>query len=338
MAHLMKASNELFKRRPDERFNSFGDLFANCKRRREESEEHWCRSLLFDSAPGEHSSLSMTIDDTSFKLNEWSFSQLCRLGGVSKDTLNKLSPGTASLAMRETLPRLRKPFQVYASDETARAVHGTAYTRLYDEEVLTVLNEFQDEFAPPPRGMNGGTGLYAGEQDMFCFLIDETSRVEVRGESFAPGMFVWNSEVGKRSVGISTFWYQHVCQNHIVWDAIDVVELTRKHTTNVHRSLDEIRRAIDQLISVRDERKDAFATTVDKAMDLRIAADTEEASTVLRREGIRPDIIRRVLSEGADLTVFGVVDAITRLARDVPNAGDRLVLDSKAASLLASAV
>ena len=59
---------------------------------------------------------------------------------------------------------------------------------------------------PPHKGLGGGTGLYAGEQDMFCFMIDPTGWTEIGGESFAPGFFLWNSEVGRRSLGLSTFW------------------------------------------------------------------------------------------------------------------------------------
>ena len=62
--------------------------------------------------------------------------------------------------------------------------------------------------------MNGATGLYCGEQDLFVFLIDPVGWAEIDGEAFAPGFFVWNSEVGKRSVGIQTFWFQQVCANH----------------------------------------------------------------------------------------------------------------------------
>ena len=65
---------------------------------------------------------------------------------------------------------------------------------------------------------------------MFCFLIDPTGWAEIEGEAFAPGFFLWNSEVGKRSLGIKTFWFQAVCQNHIVWDATEVVDFSRKHT------------------------------------------------------------------------------------------------------------
>jgi len=58
--------------------------------------------------------------------------------------------------------------------------------------------------------------LYCGEQDLFAFLIDPTGWVEMGdGEAFAPGFFLWNSEVGRRSVGVQTFWFQAVCANHV---------------------------------------------------------------------------------------------------------------------------
>lgn len=56
------------------------------------------------------------------------------------------------------------------------------------------------------------TGLYAGEQDMFCFLIDPPGWTEIDGQAFAPGYFVWNSEVGCRSVGIETFSLSAACR------------------------------------------------------------------------------------------------------------------------------
>ncbi len=100
--------------------------------------------------------------------------------------------------------------------------------------------------------MNGATGLYCGQQDMFCFLIDPTGWAEIDGQAFAPGFFAWNSEVGKRSIGISTFWFQKVCQNHIVWDATEIVEVTRKHTAGVHSALTDVRRTLETLVQRRD--------------------------------------------------------------------------------------
>ena len=79
-------------------------------------------------------------------------------------------------------------------------------------------------------------------------MIDPTGWAEINGEAFAPGFFLWNSEVGRRSLGIQSFWFQAVCQNHIVWDAVEVFDFTRKHTANVHDGLDEIRRIIETLV------------------------------------------------------------------------------------------
>ena len=199
-------------------------------------------------------------------LRDWSFSQLCKLCEVHKETVNKVTAETAALVFRDALPRSRKPFQVYAARDTALAVHGTAYSRLFDAEVLQAVRDAAPDFTPPPQGIGGATGLYAGEQDMFAFGIDHNAWVEIGGESFAPGFFVWNSEVGRRSVGVQTFWFQHVCQNHIVWDAIEVVELKRRHIGNIQEALDDIREAIGQLVDKRDERRDSFANGIKLAM------------------------------------------------------------------------
>jgi hypothetical protein len=69
-------------------------------------------------------------------------------------------------------------------------------------------------------------------------FIDPTGWAEIEGEAFAPGFFLWNSEVGRRSVGVQTFWFQAVCQNYIVWDAVEVVDFSRKHTANVSDSIE----------------------------------------------------------------------------------------------------
>ena len=78
-----------------------------------------------------------------------------------------------------------------------------------------------------------------------------------------PGFFLWNSEVGRRSVGVQTFWFQAVCANHIVWDAVEVTEFSRKHTANVRDGLTRIRETLTRLVQVRDQRRDGFVESVD---------------------------------------------------------------------------
>ena len=122
---------------------------------------------------------------------------------------------------------------------------------------------------------------------MFAFLIDPTGWTEIDGQTFAPGLFAWNSEVGKRSIGVSTFWFQAVCQNHIVWDATEVIEITRKHTAGVHDALRDVRIAIENLVTKREERRDGFVRVMKKAMTETLGTDAEEVEKVLQQKGIQ---------------------------------------------------
>jgi hypothetical protein len=206
--------------------------------------------------------------------------------------------------------------------------------------LVAMLQEFAVDFQPPQKGFNGATGLYAGEQDLFCFLIDPAGWTEIGGEAFAPGFFIWNSEVGRRSLGIQTFWFQAVCQNHLIWDAVDVFEFTRKHTANVHESLREIRRIVEGLVEKRDERRDGFANVIQKAMETKLGDDAEEVMKVLNKNGITRSAAKQALEiaeRQGRFTIFALVDALTRIARETDNAGDRTDADEKASQLLSLA-
>ncbi len=78
-------------------------------------------------------------------LTDWSFSQLCRLSGMSKETVNRFQPETAKLAFRDTLPSSTNLFSV----TTGRSVGhftGVSYTRLWNSELLEVVRDVCDGF------------------------------------------------------------------------------------------------------------------------------------------------------------------------------------------------
>lgn len=340
MANLTMASRELFRRSPDERFESLPDLARFCQRLKEESLDRWHLPGTMQPRIHDHQLQLALGSDGAFLMNDWSFSQLCRLAGVSRETVNRVTSETAGRIFQETLPTGSKPLQVLTNNGSVRSIHGAAYTRLWNSDLTSILQEFATDFQPPQKGFNGATGLYAGEQDMFAFMVDPTGWAEIGGEAFAPGFFVWNSEVGKRSLGIQTFWWQQVCANHIVWDAIEIESFSRKHTANVHESLAEIRRVIETLVRKRDERKDGFAKVLKKAMETKLGTDAEEVEKVLAQSGITRTLAKKAMEiarEQGRFTIWSMVDALTRLAREQPNAGDRTEADQKAASLLALA-
>ncbi|WP_437203391.1 DUF932 domain-containing protein [Planctomicrobium sp. SH664] len=338
MTNLTTANQELFRRPPDECFDSLDVLHGHCRQQREQSSDIWQKP---EDVRLSHDMTLMIGDNPDRVLNDWSFSQLCRMAGVSKDTINRLSNKTASRALEETLPRSDKPLQLLTMDNLVRSVHGVAYTRLWNADLLDAVREAGPGFQAPQNAMNGhGTGLYCGEQDMFAFLIDPLGWIEIDGDAFAPGFFVWNSEVGRRSLGVQTFWFQKVCQNHIVWDAVEVVEFSRKHTANVKDGLDEIRRLVEKLVARRDARRDSFAGVLQKALTQKLGDDAEQVSKVLAREDLPKGLIKEALAlaqaQGA-FTIFALVDAFTRLSQSVKFAGDRAELDQKIGRLFALA-
>lgn len=332
---LTSANDELYRRQDDERYEDLQSLWQYCHERKERCEDLWHAPR--NIATTANGSLKLQVGADSFAMNDWSFGQLCRLARVSKETVNRLSPATASQVVAETLPRTGdKPLQLLSEGDSVRSIHGTAYTRLWDADLVRTVREFATDFQPPQKGCNGATGLYAGEQDTFCFLIDPAGWCEIDGDAFAPGLFVWNSEVGRRSLGIETFWFAAVCQNHIVWDATNVVSWKRKHTASVADGLTEIRRIIAELVAKRDERRDGFVKVVTKAMQTKLG-DSEEATRLLRKHGITQRLAKRALElaqRNGALTIWSIVDALTDLSHDL-NAGDRTEADSKASQLLA---
>lgn len=340
MATLTKASQQLFERTPDERFESLQELTAHCQREKRFSVDHWQppQNLRPHAACG---SVTLTLEgEEEHRLSDWSFSQLCRLAGVSKETINRLSPETASRALAETLPQGDKPMQLLSTGKSVRSLHGVSYTRLWNADLLEVVGQYASDFQPPQVGLDGATGLYCGEQDLFAFLIDPTGWVEIDGEAFAPGFFVWNSEVGRRSLGIQTFWFQAVCQNHIVWDAVEVVDFSRKHTAKVGDGLQEIRRLIEQLVQRRDQRRDGFLRVISNAMRETLGSDADEVIKTLTSEGIPRGLAAKATElarQAGRFSIFSLVDALTRLAQEVRYAGDRFEIDAKAATLLALA-
>ena len=341
MANLTRAHHELFQRSPDERFSSLREICEHSQQEKQFSNDCWHLPMSLKPRAAEGSVTVTLGDDGAFLLNDWSFTQLCQLSGVSKKTVNRLSPETASRALQETVPGADKPVQFLTTGRSVRSLHGVTYTRLWNADLLDIVREFATDFQPPQSGAGGATGLYCGEQDMFVFLIDPTGWAEINGEAFAPGFFLWNSEVGRRSLGIQSFWFQAVCQNHIVWDAVEVVDFTRKHTANVHEGLDEIRRIIEALVARRDDRRDGFVRVLTKAMQETLGADAESVAKELARNGIprnlAQDAIEIARQQGA-FTIFALVDALTRLTQKAKYVGDRVEADAKVASLLALAV
>ena len=94
---------------------------------------------------------------------------------------------------------------------------------------------------------------------------------------------------------------------------------------------------IEAIVRKRDERKDQFASTIRKAMETTLGADADEVFKNVCRNGIPRSVATEAIQIAQDkgrLTVWSIVDALTRLTQRAAYAGDRTEADAKAASLL----
>ena len=86
--------------------------------------------------------------------------------------------------------------------------------------------------------------------------------------------------------------------------------------------------------------RDGFAAVIKKAMEQTLGENVGEAMKALTKNGIPRGLAKKALEiaeQKGRFTIFALVDALTRLAREQENAGDRTDADEKASALLALA-
>lgn len=188
-------------------------------------------------------------------------------------------------------------------------------------------------------------GLYASDRDMFTFLVNERALIDDgSGNACARGFFLWNSEVGDKSLGIQMFLYQHVCGNHIVWDARNVQTVRMRHVGSINergwwRIVTELNRAAQQSPAeleqgIKVARGKLIASTKEELLDTLFGMKSLSLS-------------KRVLTdayEQAEATVdehradprsfWGMVEGITRTSQKAGYADERTVLDRAAGKLM----
>ena len=297
--NLMRASRELFRRSPDECFPSLDVLQQHFLWQKQESREIWQPPRLAGRELRSEQRLMLDAgDDGAYRAERLELWPALPARGSRQGDGQPADRPTAARRLR------RDP----AAGPTSRCNCSPLGGRLRSIHAGQLHPAAQRRTAGRDRGSRGrfpaaarrdSTGQPASTAaSRTCSASSSTRPAGPRSTAkpFAPGFFVWNSEVGCRSLGIQTFWFQAICQNHIVWDAVEVVEFSRKHTANVHEALDEIRRAIETLVRKRDERRDGFCQG-HPARRWRPSSgdDAEEVQKVLSQNGIPADLAKEAI-------------------------------------------
>ncbi len=189
-------------------------------------------------------------------------------------------------------------------------------------------------------------GLYAGDRDMFAFLICEGKPIDDGSGSHGlnRGIFVSNSEIGAGAFTITTFLYDAVCGNHIVWGAEDIHRLSIRHLGNAEpRAFEALERDLEHYIG-------ADATELTKKMKaarkMVLGKDKKETAEALFSNrsvkiGLRDLEAAYDLAEKMDgkrvkpNTLWGMVCGVTRLSQAEAYTNHRTRMDASSASLMA---
>lgn len=354
--------NEMLAKTRERRQRSFARTVSN-------------RKIEARPVEGQPEALAVVINGVPTLPTHWAFGQMASLVGAPASYLRTLPPPMTADCLNYGLLKQRtvqeigmlsvmgeqfgtdqetgQPTIVVGDTPELAAATGPNYGRIWNEDVIRALmDRFGDgvtgdftvpgEFGKAVTVDKNNTTLFASDRDMFVFLADEKNRIEIpnrrngRSGSLARGFFVSNSEVGAAALSISTFLFDYVCCNRIVWGAQDVKEIRLRHTSGApDRWIEEVAPAIE-LYAKASERSIVDAVTA--AQNARIGND-DAVDEFLRKRFTRGQVdaiklAHKTEEERPIETIFDAVTAATAYAKNMKHQDSRVDIERTAGSLL----
>lgn len=357
---LMQASRQWASRPADERFLSLKDLHAKTLEMRNHSRSVVISNRQIEVQPVEmpdgrvdHKALQIVgPSGQPYMPTHHAFGQLARLVNAPAGYLRGLPSPIAADCLNVGLKYhrdiedagllLRKN-----GESTLAAVTGPNYGRIWNSDVAGAAREkfegssfvIPGEFGNAVPITKQNTTLYAGDRDMFIFLADEVNRIEVPNRRdgkpgmLARGIFLWNSEVGDRTLGMASFLLDYVCMNRIVWGATQFEQITVRHTVPApDRFLEEVTPAIEAY-------REATASGVVKAIeDARNKRVDDLDAFLAKRFGKRQAasiVSAHQSDEGRPMeNLWDVATGVTAYARGIEYQDQRVELEREAGKIL----
>lgn len=393
--NLYAASNQWATRPADERFWTVEDAQAACLAYATTAVEKPLTLQADSITHDGHNILIGVGDENPATMTNWGFGQLAKIASAPAGYLRSLPAGVAVDCLKAGILKggeSKEQSVMFHKNGTniLRSVTSTIYKRIWNHEVFGRLVNLQESGwkVPPGRvspmgddrarpatkadvlrvkSTGGGqsvkvgdmiapAGIYASDHDMFCFMINEDNRIEDGSDGgLSRGFFIQNSEVGAAALKVNCFQYRHVCGNHIVWDATNVINVTLRHVGEVMTKFEsEALPALDKYLKASAKEETA---RVARARKLSLGKDeTEVIATVYkalagnRRGGINSGLNVKMITDaiqmcreneatdGDPFTCWGFVNGFTRLSQLTGFADDRDFMDRAAAAVLALAV
>jgi hypothetical protein len=155
------------------------------------------------------------------------------------------------------------------------------------------------------------------------------------------GFFCWNSETGSATFGLTTFLYNYVCANHIVWGAEQVNGLKIIHKKQApDRFYGEAIPILNRFVENRS-LDDNIKSLAYNAMNQRIGTSVEDTLAWFKDRPFTKKEVTNAwqtgMAEGEDVTsLWGMIQGLTASAREITYADKKVDLERRAGALLPS--
>jgi hypothetical protein len=230
MTTLYNAHNQWLVRPPDERFPDLQSLYEFTRNRQKLSLQQTRPLSMLHLCVTPDGAIALNGNAPPMHFTNWAFSQLASTIGAPAKYLRTLPPEMVRDCLTHGLSRsadqckvlLRSPSSIADRDvpSVVAAFTGPAYGRIWDADVIETLMHTVEGTGwrvPPAHPYHGSehAGLYASDRDMFAFFVNKEHPIEIGNAKLGKGFFLWNSETGASSFGLTTFLYNYTCGNHV---------------------------------------------------------------------------------------------------------------------------
>lgn len=364
MSTIHRASHQWATRPADQRFLSLTEMneFKTRVRKFSEGRTVSSRNLEVVAVEGDMRGLQVVgANGGPVNPTNWSFNQLANLVKAPSGYLRSLpSPLAADCLNVGLLSRDVEDVGILTYHDREvdmpigqlSAATGPNYGRVWDQTIIgALMDRFGDgvtgdfkvpgEFGKDVVVDRQNTTLYASDRDMFVFLADEKHRIDIadrrdgKSGSMARGFFVWNSEVGSKTFGVSTFLFDYVCCNRIVWGATEYREISIRHTASApDRFIEEVAPAIDAYANSSSRN---IVAAIEAAKNKRVDMDVADFLKKRKFTGRQASAIMaaHMADENRPMeTIFDVVTGVTAYARGVGHQDARVDLEREAGKIM----
>lgn len=358
--NLMEASKQWASRPADQRFETLQALRDSVHSRRLRSRSIDLDLPLIHVNKSEGDSFTINSGIAACEPSHWAFNQFAGLLKAPASYLRALPTPLLVDCLNHGLnsaPRDSVKFMTISSDDEKpnrlQAVTSPTYGRIWDADcvdaVARLVERSNGKFHNPlaygvsSQGQISGTvakpsGLYASDRDVFMFMIDGGSRLEAGPRAkLNRGFFVSNSEVGARTFTLTTFLFNEVCGNHIVWGATNINSLSIRHTKNGPYRFDS--EAAPALMAYCNESVAREESAIRKAQNLLLPTEPEALEKFLApfkftKGEVKSGFDFAKAEEGECRTVWQLVQGLTAYARGFDYIDARTDLERRAGSML----